>query len=76
LRKSIVSLRRNLGRSIREEIQRVRLNWAKQLLTETNLPVGKIADPTGFSSLSYLSKVFHRAAGVTLAQYRNDHRSP
>ena len=70
-----VRFRHSLGRSIRAEIERVRLNWAKQLLTETNLPLGKIAQHTGFSSLSYLSKVFHRAAGMTLAQYRRDHRT-
>lgn len=70
-----VRFRRNLGRSIRAEIQRVRLNWSKQLLTETNLPIAKIAGRTGFTTLSYLSKVFHRAVGVTLVQYRRDHRS-
>lgn len=69
-----VRFRQSLGRSIREEIQRVRIDWAKQLLTETNLPIGKIVDHTGFDSLSYLSKVFHRVAGVTLAQYRQDRR--
>ena len=71
-----IRFHRNLGRSIRAEIQQVRLNWAKQLLTETNLPLGKVANHTGFSSLSYLSKVFHRAVGMTLAQYRRDHSSP
>jgi len=64
-----------LGRSIREEIERVRLDWTKQLLLETDLPVSKIADHTGFRCPSYLSKVFHRMTGVTLAQYRRDHRT-
>ena len=69
-----IHFHRNLGRSTCVEIQRVRLNWAKQLLTESNLPIGKIANDIGFSSLSYLSKVFHPATGVTLAQYRRDRR--
>jgi len=63
----------SLGRSIREEIERVRLSWTKQMLLETDLPVSKIADYTGFRCPSYLSKVFHRTTGVTLAQYRREH---
>jgi LacI family transcriptional regulator len=64
-----------LGRSIREEIERVRLSWTKQMLLETDFTASKIADHTGFRCPSYLSKVFHRMTGVTLAQYRRDHRT-
>jgi LacI family transcriptional regulator len=63
-----------LGRSIRAEIQRARLAWAKRLLVETGLPVAKIADLAGFRGHSYLSEVFHREAGETPAQYRRRHR--
>jgi LacI family transcriptional regulator len=69
-----IRFHRSLGHSIREEIQRVRLEWTKQLLVETSMPVWKIAECTGFSSVSYLSKVFHGAVGITLARYRRDHR--
>jgi LacI family transcriptional regulator len=65
---------RFLGRSIRVEIQRARLNWAKRLLVETNLSVAKIADCTGFNGPNYLTKVFHREAGETPDQYRQRHR--
>lgn len=37
-------------------------------------PVTKVADAAGFNSLSYLSKVFHREVGQTLAHYRRQHR--
>ena len=63
-----------LGRSIRSEIQRVRLTRTKQLLLETDMSAAKISDVVGFSSLSYLSKVFHRETGETLAQYRRHNR--
>jgi LacI family transcriptional regulator len=63
-----------LGRSIRSEIQRVRLAWTKQLLVETDLSAAKISDVVGFGSLSYLSKVFHRETGETLARYRRNNR--
>jgi LacI family transcriptional regulator len=64
---------RSLHRSIRDEIQRVRLEWAKQLLVETDLPLSKVAKCAGFSSRSYLGNVFHRATGMTLLRYRRNH---
>jgi len=71
-----IRFHRTLGRSIREEIQRVRLGWTRQLLLETDLSLAKIAEQSGISSLSYLSKVFRRQTGVTLARYRRQHRTP
>ena len=70
-----IRFQRTLGRSVREEIQRVRLGWVKQLLVETDLSIAKIADCTGFSSQSYLSGVFRRETGTTLAAYRCDNRT-
>ncbi len=64
-----------LGRSIREEIQRVRLTWVKQLLVETTMPVEKITGLAGFNNLTHLSKVFRRETGETLSGYRRRHRS-
>jgi LacI family transcriptional regulator len=69
-----IRFERSLGRSIRSEIQRARLAWAKRLLLETDMSVAKISDAVGFNSLSYLSKVFHREMGETLAQYRRHNR--
>jgi LacI family transcriptional regulator len=61
-----------LGKSIREEIQRVRLGCAKQLLIESNLSVERIALLTGFCSLSHLGSTFRLANGMTPAQYRRN----
>jgi LacI family transcriptional regulator len=66
--------RRSLGRSVREEIQRVRLGWVKQFLVETDMSIAKIADCSGFNSQSYLSGVFRREVGMTLAEYRRANR--
>jgi LacI family transcriptional regulator len=71
-----IRFRRALGRSIRSEIQRVRLAFVRQLLSETNLPAQRIAELAGFSSLPYLSNVFHREVGFTPAEYRRRSRSP
>jgi LacI family transcriptional regulator len=67
---------KNLGRSIRQEIQRVRLERTKQLLAETNLSAEKIALLTGFNSLAYLSNVFRREEGITLSQFRQQSTLP
>jgi LacI family transcriptional regulator len=69
-----IRFHRSLRRSVREEIQRVRLGWVKQFLVETDLSIAKIADCTGFSSQSYLSGVFRREAGTTPAAYRCSNR--
>lgn len=65
-----IRFRQLLGRSVREEIERSRLAYAKQLLRETNLPAERIAHLVGFESLPYFSNVFHRKVGLTPVEYR------
>jgi LacI family transcriptional regulator len=65
-----------LGHSIRSEIQRVRLHWARQLLLETNLPIPRIGTLVGFGSSQYLGNVFRRETGTTMAQFRRRNRRP
>jgi LacI family transcriptional regulator len=67
---------KTLGRSIRQEIQRVRLERTKHLLAETNLSAEKIAQLAGFNSLAYLSSVFRREEGITLTQFRRQNTLP
>lgn len=71
-----IRIQRGLGRSIREEIQRARLAWSKKLLVETDLPAEKIANLSGFSSLSYMSSVFRRELDLSPVQYRRQSRTP
>jgi LacI family transcriptional regulator len=70
-----IRFHRALGWSIREEIERVRIEFAKQLLAETDLPVWRVADNAGFSNEDYLGKVFRRVENTTLSQYRREHRA-
>jgi LacI family transcriptional regulator len=70
-----IRFHRSLGWSIREEIERVRIGFAKQLLAETDLPVSKVAENTGFSGEDYFGKVFRRVTNTTLVQYRREHHS-
>lgn len=71
-----IRFHRCLGRSIRQEIQRVRLAWSKRLSVETALSAEKIAELSGFSSLSYMSSVFRRECDMTLSEYRRQSRNP
>src|SRR5262249_18829188 len=59
-----------LGRSPKEEMMRIRLERAKQLLTETDLPVGAIAKKCGFSG-KYFSQAFQAKLGLTPGRYRH-----
>lgn len=62
--------RRFIGRSPQAEIRRVQLARAKELLTETDLPLKNIAALTGFEHIEYLSVVFKRLTGESPGQYR------
>lgn len=59
-----------LGRSPAEEIRRVRLERAKQLLADTDMPVPEVADASGFQSREYLAWAFKRATKMTPREYR------
>ena len=61
---------RLLGRTPREEIQQVRLDRVRQLLTDTDLPLYTIAERTGFEHVEYLSVVFKRETKMTPSRYR------
>ena len=58
------------GRSVRETIETVRLERAKQLLFDTRLSHREIARSCSFSSESYLEKVFLRKFGKTMGEFR------
>ena len=47
-----------------------RLDLARKLLTQSNLPISRIAEESGFSSQSHLTASFRSAHSTTPAQYR------
>jgi LacI family transcriptional regulator len=62
-----------LARSVHDEILRRRLLRAQELLCETDLPLGPIAERAGFQHSEYLSAVFKQRLGQTPGQYRLAH---
>lgn len=58
------------GRSVREEIEEVRLSRVAELLRATDDPVGEIGAACGFVSDSHLKATFRRRFGCTMTQWR------
>lgn len=59
------------GRTPTDEIKRMRINKARQLLIETDLPMQLIAERCGYATYNYLTNVFKRTTGLTPSAYRN-----
>ncbi len=62
--------RRHLGRSPQAEIRRVQVAKIRQLLFETDFPLKKIAELTGFEHVEYMCVVFKRITGEAPGSYR------
>ncbi len=63
---------RALGRSIAAEITQSRLERAKRLLLETDMPSHRVAVGAGFGSVKTFNRVFRRAAGVPPRSFRQN----
>jgi LacI family transcriptional regulator len=59
-----------INRSPHEEIFRVRMNVAKELLAGTKLKVSEVAERCGFANVEYLSGAFRRATQLSPTEYR------
>ena len=59
-----------LGRTVPDEIKRLRIERLKLIVEETNQPIGEIAEAFGFSSGGQFSRYFSTAAGMPPTAYR------
>jgi LacI family transcriptional regulator len=59
-----------LGRSVHDEIVRMRIKRAEELLAQTDMPIRAIAEKTGFHHQEYLGVVFKARTGKTPAGFR------
>jgi LacI family transcriptional regulator len=67
-------LRAILGRSPKEEILRVQIQSAKDLLTVTDLPASAIAERCGFSDPCSFNRIFHAKVGLPPGAFRQKRR--
>lgn len=62
--------RKTVGRTVTEEIHRVRLEKACKLLRRTDTPIGEIAALCGYKDEIFLKVLFRRTFGQTMRDYR------
>ncbi|MDF7822616.1 substrate-binding domain-containing protein [Pontiellaceae bacterium B12227] len=63
------------GRSPMDEVRRLRINKARKLLAETDLPMQEIAEACGFATYNYLTHVFKQVTEMTPRDYRKKMRT-
>lgn len=61
---------RTFGFTFTEYLTKYRLEQAKRLLRETNMPINEVALSVGFNSSSYFSKTFAKHCGESARIYR------
>ena len=61
--------------SCMDDIINARIERAKRLLENTDLPIGDIADECGYSSGSHFMRQFRKKTGLTASEYRKNHQS-
>jgi LacI family transcriptional regulator len=63
-----------MGRTPADEIRRVHMERAKELLLETEMPVAEVAVAAGFGSREYLARIFKAETGLSPLKYRTRSR--
>ena len=63
------------GETINETIIRHRLDAVKKMLATTNRPIKTVSIACGYTSLAYLKTLFKRRFGLTMRDYRAQHKS-
>jgi len=67
--------RESLGRTVAEEITRLRVERVKRRLVETDEPLKAVASGAGFTSAQQLYKVFLRTEGLSPGQFRRQRQN-
>lgn len=67
-------IRRNYGCTFRQRLLEIRLYYAREYLSTTQLPISQIAIRCGFTAESAFSAAFRKNTGCTPTQYRNQNR--
>lgn len=62
------------GMTFSENIRRLRMAHASDLLTDSQLTIQKIADVLGYYDVSNFRKVFRDTYGMTPQEYQEKHR--
>lgn len=66
--------KKELGISFKNYLIQKRIEVAKALLINTDLPINTIADNVGYGNYSYFTRIFKKVTGATPIEYRNQVR--
>lgn len=58
------------GEGFSKYLTRVRIDKAKELLRETNMPVSEVCEAVGYNDRKHFTQTFHKATGVNPAEFR------
>ncbi|CAM4451761.1 iron complex transport system substrate-binding protein [Paenibacillus endophyticus] len=62
--------KRKYGSSPMEYLVQIRMNKAKALIMETDIPIRTIAESVGYTDIYYFNRLFKKQAGATPAQFK------
>lgn len=65
-----VLFKKETGEGFAKYLIKVRMDEAKRLLRETNLPVVEICERVGYSDRKHFTRTFNKTAGLNPAEYR------
>ncbi|HMO26235.1 MAG TPA: helix-turn-helix domain-containing protein, partial [Tepidisphaeraceae bacterium] len=65
-----IRFKRAVGRTMEQEVARVRVEQAKRLLARSELRLEEVAAQSGFSCAHRMTVVFSRATGIPPSEYR------
>lgn len=65
-----IRFRKATGRTIREEVEHVRLERLRALLTESGGRIGELARQCGFDCPTHAGRIFRARFGVTMGEFR------
>jgi AraC-like DNA-binding protein len=69
------TVRRLTGLGVKDYLVRVRIDLAKQLLSDGGTPIGEVAQAVGYDDAGYFSRLFTRRVGVSPSRFRDQART-
>lgn len=69
------SFKKETGVGYKEFVLIKKMNYAKQLLSETDMPIALIASKVGYDSLTNFSQIFRKYTGNTPTGYRKNYQT-
>lgn len=67
------AFKKNMGVTIMEYINSLKLQYACELLSTTNMSIASISDKCGFTNTSHFSTLFRKNIGISPTKFRKNH---